>query len=62
MTWLKNRLPSHATLGKTPYELINKSKPNLALAHEFGTPVYVHVTTGGKLEAEVEEATFVGVD
>jgi hypothetical protein len=60
--WLKNRLPSHATPGKTPYELINKSKPNLALAHEFGTPVYVHVTTGGKLEAKAEEATFVGVD
>jgi hypothetical protein len=32
------------------------------LAHEFGTPVYVHVTTGGKLEAKVEEATFVRVD
>jgi hypothetical protein len=62
VTWLKNRLPSCATLGKTPYELVNKSKPNLALAHEFSTPVYVHVTTGGKLEAKAEEATFVGVD
>jgi hypothetical protein len=61
-TWLKNRLPSRATPGKTPYELVNNSKPNLALAHEFGTPVYVHVTTGGKLEAKAEEATFVGVD
>jgi hypothetical protein len=45
-----------------PYELVNKSKPNLVLAHEFGTPVYVHVTTGGKLEAKAEEAIFVGVD
>jgi hypothetical protein len=44
------------------YELINKSKPSLALAHKFSTPVYVHVTTGGKLEAKAEEATFVGVD
>jgi hypothetical protein len=61
-TWLKNRLPSQATPGKTPYELVNNSKPNLALAHEFGTPVYVHVTTGGKLEAKAEEAIFVGVD
>jgi hypothetical protein len=61
-TWLKNHLPLHATPGKTLYELINKSKPNLALAHKFGTPVYVHVTTGGKLEAKAEEATFVGVD
>jgi hypothetical protein len=61
-TWLKNRLPSHSTLGKTPYELVNKSKPNLVLAHEFGTSVYVHITTRGKLEAKAEEATFVGVD
>jgi hypothetical protein len=35
---------------------------NLALAHEFSTLVYVHVTTGGKLEVKAEEATFVGVD
>jgi hypothetical protein len=61
-TWLKNRLPSRATPGKTPYELINKTKPNLVLAHKFGTPVYVHVTTGGNLEAKAEEATFVRVD
>jgi transposase InsO family protein len=60
VTWLKNHLPSRATPGKTPYKLVNNSKPNLALAHEFGTPVYVHITTGGKLEAKAEEATFVG--
>jgi hypothetical protein len=61
-TWVKNCLPLRATLGKTPYELIDKPKPNLALAHEFGTPVYVHIITGGKLEVKAEEATFVRVD
>jgi hypothetical protein len=61
-TWLKNCLPSCATPGKMPYEPVNKSKPNLMLAHKFGTPVYVHVTTGGKLEVEAEEAIFVRVD
>jgi hypothetical protein len=61
-TWLKDRLPSHATLGKTPYELVNKSKPNLTLAHEFSTLVYVYVTTGRKLEVKTEEAIFVEVD
>jgi hypothetical protein len=60
--WLRGHLPSRATWGKTPYELVNKSKANLALAHKFGTPVYVHITTRGKLEAKVEEATFVRVD
>jgi hypothetical protein len=48
-TWLKNRLPSHSTLGKTPYKLVNKSKSNLMLAR-------------GKLEAKMEEANFVRVD
>jgi hypothetical protein len=62
VTWLKNCLPSCATPGEIPYELINKSKPNLVLAHIFGTLVYVHVTTGGKLKVKVEEATFVRVD
>jgi hypothetical protein len=55
VTWLKNRLLSRATPGRTPYELVNKTKPNLMLAHEFGTPVYVHVTTGGKLEVKAEK-------
>jgi hypothetical protein len=53
--WLKNHLPLHAT-----YELVNKS--NLALAHKFSTPVYVHFTMGGKPEVKVEETTFVRVD
>lgn len=61
-TWLKNRLPSRATPGHTPYELVNKSKPNLAAAHEFGCKVYVHSPEGGKLEARAKESIFVGVD
>jgi hypothetical protein len=61
-TWLKNRLPSHATPGHTPFELVNNAKPNLALVHEFGTKVYIHTPDNGKLEACAEEAIFVGVD
>jgi hypothetical protein len=59
-TWLKNCLPSHAIPGYTPYELINKSKPNLACAHEFGSKVYIHSPDNGKLEARAKEAVFVG--
>jgi transposase InsO family protein len=61
-TWLKNRLPSRTIPGHTPYELINKSKPNLAAAHEFSSKVYIHTPDVGKLEARAEEAVFVGVD
>lgn len=61
-TWLKNRLPSRATPGTTPFELVRKAKLNLVQAHEFGATVYVHVLGAGKLEARAEEAIFVGVD
>jgi hypothetical protein len=60
-TWLKNRFPSRAIPGTTPYALVNKSKPSLAMAHEFGAKVFVHTTTGGKLEARASAAIFVGV-
>jgi hypothetical protein len=61
-TWLKNRLPSWAIPGTTSFELVRKTKPNLAQAHEFGTRVYVHLLNAGKLEARAEEAIFVSVD
>lgn len=53
------------TLGLTSSQSpqnVNKSKPNLAQAHEFGSKVYVHLQDTGKLEAKAEEAVFVGVD
>jgi hypothetical protein len=61
-TWLKNRLPSRAIPGTTPYELVHKMKPSLAQAHEFGSIVYVHLLDAGKLDPRAEEAVFVGVD
>jgi hypothetical protein len=61
-TWLKNSFPLRAIPGTTPYALVNKSKPSLAMAHEFGAKVFVHTTTGGKLEAHANAAIFVSVD
>jgi hypothetical protein len=46
----------------TPYALVNKTKPSLAMAHKFGITIYVHTTTGGKLKAQVNAAIYVGVD
>jgi hypothetical protein len=60
--WLKNRLPSRAIPGTTPYELVHKTKPSLAQAHEFGFIIYVHLLDAGKLDPRAEEAVFVGVD
>jgi hypothetical protein len=41
---------------------MNKTKPSLAMAHEFGITVDVHTTTGGKLEKLVNTAIYIGVD
>jgi hypothetical protein len=61
-TWLKNQFPSCAMPETIPYALINKTKPSLAMAHEFGIMVYVHTTAGGKLKARANAAIYVGVD
>jgi hypothetical protein len=61
-TWLKNHLPSRAIPGHTPYELVHHTKPNLALAREFGTAVYVFLQDAGKLEAKADAAIFIGID
>ncbi|KAG1865733.1 hypothetical protein C8R48DRAFT_601055, partial [Suillus tomentosus] len=39
--WLKNCVPSRATPGHTPHDLVHGVKPSLASAHEFGTKVFV---------------------
>ena len=61
-SWLRNRLPSRATPGHTPYDLVNGKCPDVSSAHEFGTRLYVHSADGRKLEARADEAYFVGVD
>jgi hypothetical protein len=61
-TWLKNRLPSCAIPGHTPYNLIHGSLPDISMAHEFGAPCFVHLQDVSKLDARAEEAVFVGID
>lgn len=53
---------SRSIPGHTPYELVHNAPPNLSCAHEFGTPVLVHLEHAGKLEPKAEDALFVGVD
>jgi hypothetical protein len=60
--WLKNFLPSSAIPSATPHEFVHRTKPNLSMAHKFGTRVYVHQLGAGKLEAHAEEAIFIGVN
>ena len=61
-TWLQNRTPAKVLDGKTPYKMLNKSKPYLGGIQEFRTAVYVKDLKAGKLDACVQQGCFVGYD
>ena len=60
--WLKNRT-STRILGKvTPFECLYGEKPNLGGVPEWGQRIWVHDNTGSKLDAQANEARWVGFD
>ncbi|TFY50793.1 hypothetical protein EVG20_g11324 [Dentipellis fragilis] len=61
-TFLKNRTSTRALEGKTPYEALNRQKPNLRGLHEWGCRVWVHDPSGSKLEPRAREGRWVGYD
>src|ERR1700722_825388 len=61
-TWLKNRLPTKALSGGTPFEGRYKKKPDLRGLVPFGTPVWVKIMDAGKLDRRAHEGRFVGYD
>ena len=48
--YLKNRTGTKAFDGKTLYEVFHGTKPNLRGLPEFGSQVWVHDTSGSKLD------------
>ena len=60
--YLKNQTLTKALNGITPYEVFYGKKPNLAGLHEFGDKVWVHTTTGSKLDGRSEIGRWVGFD
>jgi hypothetical protein len=60
--WIKNRSPTRALDGKTPYEARFRKKPNLANVAPFGTQVWVKIHDAGKLEPRARPGYFVGYD
>ena len=61
-TYLKNRTPTRALNGKTPYEALYKCKPNLRKLPEFGQRVWVHDTDESKLDGRGKVGHWVGFD
>ena len=60
--WLKNRTSTKALGNITPYEWLYRLKPNLAPVPEWGQYVWVHNSTGSKLDAQATQARWVGFD
>ena len=48
--------------GKTPYEMLNKSKLYLGGIQEFRTAAYIKDLKAGKLDARVQQGHFIGYD
>ena len=62
--FLKNRTPTRALRGTTPYELFWGKCPDLQDAQEFGIPCWVLVPSNrrtGKLDAKSEKYVFTGI-
>ncbi|KAJ2994795.1 hypothetical protein NUW54_g7491 [Trametes sanguinea] len=60
--YLKNRTPTRALDGRTPYEAFWGKKPNLAHLHPWGCEVRVHSPGGSKLASRATAARWVGFD
>lgn len=60
--WLKNRTPTKALNGKTPYEAAFHKKPDLSHIHEWGSDIYVWTEDGNKLGGRIEVSKWVGID
>ena len=61
--WLKNRTSTCSLPeGKTPYEMLYNEKPNLKNLHEWGSAVWVHTTTGTKLDGQLKTGKWIGFD
>jgi hypothetical protein len=62
--YVRNRSPTSAVPGKTPYEVWTGSKPDLAHLRVFGQRAYAHVPaeTRRKLDDRAVQTVFVGYD
>jgi hypothetical protein len=60
--YLKNRTWTRSIGDTTPYELLNRQKPNLGNLHPWGCRVRVHSTGGSKLNAQSSVGRWMGFD
>jgi hypothetical protein len=61
--WMKNRLPTRALekRGKTPFEMLHGTKPDLSKARGFGCKTFVKVKSKSKLDEKSVVARWIGL-
>ena len=62
VVWLKNRTPTKALSGLTPFEVAYGRKPDLRGLREWGSQVWVRNVSKSKLGGHVNEGVWVGLD
>ena len=62
VVWLMNRSSTKAVEGRTPYEAVFGTKPNLKEVREWGEKVWVRTEGGNKLGGRVKEGRWLGID
>ena len=60
--WLKNRTPTKALGGQTPYEVAFGKKPDLCSLREWGSDAYVRFEKSNKLSGCVKRVRWVGIN
>ena len=60
--WIRNRTTTHHLDGRTPYEVLHGTKPEIGDIHLWGSRVWVRSLTAGKLDPRGREGRFVGYD
>ena len=60
--WIRNRTTTHHLDGRTPYEVLYGTKPEIGDIHLWGSRVWVRSLTAGKLDPRGREGRFVGYD
>ncbi|PIL28794.1 transcription factor [Ganoderma sinense ZZ0214-1] len=60
--WLKNRTSTKALNGRTPYEALTGSPPDMSGVPVWGSQVWVHDTSTGKVGERAIAARWVGFD
>ena len=60
--WIQDQMPTQALEGKTPYEMMSRTKLNLTGIQRFGAAAYVKIENARKLDKHALKGCFVGYD